>query len=139
MKSKTDGKEQRVPDTIAGRTKIVRKQLSRIENCFADLTEPDKLTSERIFLESKMEILILAHERLLEALEDLETKHVAQRKFERLEHEHSDALKRLNKKIADLKEEGQSLISLQRLLQDEVVRSHMVRNHVQVEDPIHQP
>ena len=58
-----------------------------------------------------MEILISAHERLVEALEDIETKRVAQKKFEKLEHEHSDALKRLNQKIAELKEEGQSLIS----------------------------
>ena len=88
-----------------------RKQLNRIENCLADLTEPDKLQSERIFLESKMEILISAHERLVEALEDLETKRVAQKKFEKLEYEHSDALKRLNQKITELKEEGQSLVS----------------------------
>ena len=58
-----------------------------------------------------MEILISAHERLVEALEDIETKRVAQKKFEKLEHKHSDALKRLNQKIAKLKEEGQSLIS----------------------------
>ena len=102
-----------------------RKQLNRIENCLADLTEPDKLTSERIFLESKMEILISAHERLVEALEDLETEHVAQRKFEKLEHEHSDALKRLNKKIADLKEQGQSLISSATASSRRIVRSHM--------------
>ena len=88
-----------------------RKQLNRIENCLVDLTEPDKLQSERIFLESKMEILISAHERLVEALEDLQTKRVAQGKFEKLEREHSDALKRLNQKITELKEEGQSLIS----------------------------
>ena len=43
-----------------------------------------------------MEILISAHKRLVEALEDLETKRIAQKKFEKLEHEHSDALKRLN-------------------------------------------
>ena len=88
-----------------------RKQLNRIENCLADFTEPDKLKSERIFLESKMEILVSAHERLVEVLEGLETKRVAQKKFETSEHEHSDALKRLNRKIAELKEEGQSLIS----------------------------
>lgn len=60
-----------------------RKQLNRIENCLADLTEPDKLKSKRIFLESKMEILILAHKQLIEALEDLETKRVVQKKFEK--------------------------------------------------------
>ena len=59
-----------------------------------------------------MEILISAHERLVEALEDLETKHVAQKKFQNLEHKHSDVLKQLNQKIAGLKEEGQRMISL---------------------------
>lgn len=88
-----------------------RKQLNRIENCLVDLTEPDRLQSERIFLESKMELLISAHERLVEALEDVETKRVAQQKFEKLEQEHSDALKRLNQKITELKEDGESLIS----------------------------
>ena len=39
-----------------------RKQLNRIENYLADFTEPDKLKSERIFLESKVEILVSAHE-----------------------------------------------------------------------------
>ena len=88
-----------------------RKQLNRIENCLVDLTEPDRLQSERIFLESKMELLISAHERLVEALEDVETKRVAQQKFEKLEQEHSDALKRLNQKITELKEDGESLLS----------------------------
>ena len=58
-----------------------------------------------------MEILISAHERLVEALDDSETKRVVQKKFEKLEHKHSDVLKRLNQKIAELKEEEQSLIS----------------------------
>jgi len=88
-----------------------RKQLNRIENCLVDLTEPDRLQSERIFLESKMELLISAHERLVEALEDVQMKHVAQQKFEKLEQEHSDALKRLNQKITELKEDGESSIS----------------------------
>ena len=70
-----------------------QKQLNRIENCLADLTQPDKLKNEEIFLESKMEILILAHEQLIEPLEDLERKRVPQEKFDKLEHKYSDALK----------------------------------------------
>ena len=62
-------------------------------------------------MESKTEIFNSAHERLVEVLEDLETKRFAQKKFEKLEHEHSDALKILNKKITELREEEQSLIS----------------------------
>ena len=49
-----------------------RKQLKRVENYLADETEPGKLQGERIFLESTMEILLSAHERLVEALDDLQ-------------------------------------------------------------------
>ena len=113
-KQTTKGKQfhiQLLEDQRSSAQRSWRKQLNRIENCLADLTEPDKLQSERLFLESKMEILISAHERLVEALEDLETKRFAQKKFEKLEHEHSDELKRLNQKIIELREEEQSLIS----------------------------
>ena len=88
-----------------------RKQLNRVENYLADETEPGKLQSERIFLESTMEILLSAHERLVEALDDLATKRVAQEKFEKMELEHSDMLKRLNQKITDLKQEKESAMS----------------------------
>lgn len=81
------------------------------ENYLADETEPGKLQSERIFLESLMEILLSAHERLVEALDDLATKRVAQEKFEKMELEHSDMLKRLNQKITDLKQEKESAMS----------------------------
>lgn len=87
------------------------KQLNRVENYLADETEPGKFQSERIFLESKMEILLSAHERLVEALDDLATKRVAQEKFKKMELEHSDMLKRLNQKITDLKQEKESAIS----------------------------
>lgn len=88
-----------------------RKQLHRVENYLADETEPGKLQSERIFLESTMEILLSAHERLVEALDDLATKRVVQEKFEKMELEHSDMLKRLNQKITDLKQEKESAMS----------------------------
>lgn len=81
------------------------------ENYLADETEPGKLQSERIFLESLMEILLSAHERLVEALDDLATKRVVQEKFEKMELEHSDMLKRLNQKITDLKQEKESAMS----------------------------
>ena len=89
-----------------------RKQLNRVENYLADETEPDKLQSERIFLESTMEILLSAHERLVEALDDLATKRAAQEKFEKMELEHSDMLKRLNQKITDLKQEKEGAMSV---------------------------
>ena len=88
-----------------------RKQSNRVENYLADETEPGKLQSERIFLESTMEILLSAHERLVEALDDLATKRVAQGKFEKMELEHSDMLKHLNQKITDLKQEKESVMS----------------------------
>ena len=91
-KQTAKGKEFRIQLLEEQRSSAQRswhKQLNRMENCLADLTEPRKLRSERIFLESKMKILVLAHERLVEALEDLETKRVVQKKFEKLEHEHS--------------------------------------------------
>ena len=62
-----------------------RKQLNRVENYLADETEPGKLQSERIFLESTMEILLSAYERLVQALDNLATKRVAQEKFEKMD------------------------------------------------------
>ena len=88
-----------------------RKQLNRIENCLADFTEPAKLQSERTFLESKMELLVSAHDRFVDVLEDLEAKRITQQKFDLVEQEHSDALKRLNQKISELKQEKESLLS----------------------------
>ena len=58
-----------------------------------------------------MEILLSAQERLVEALDDLATKRVEQEKFEKIELEHSDMLKRLNQKITDLKQEKESAMS----------------------------
>ena len=88
-----------------------RRQINNIENCLADSTDPNKLQSERNFLESKMDILVSAQERFLDTLEDSEAKRVAQDKFEMWEREHSDALKRVNSKITELKNENQSLLS----------------------------
>ena len=85
-----------------------RKQLNKIENCLADSTNPAKLQSERMFLEAKMDILIAVQERLDEVLDDFEVKRVAQQKFEIWEQEHSEALKRLNQRITDLKQDEES-------------------------------
>lgn len=88
-----------------------RKQLNTVENYLGDETEPEELQSERIFLESTMEILLSAHERLVEALDDLATKRVAQEKFEKMELEHSDMLKRLNQKITDTRKGKRNVLS----------------------------
>ena len=58
-----------------------------------------------------MEILIPAHEQLTDALTDLEAKRAPQEELEALEQEHSDALKRVNHKIAETKNERGSTIS----------------------------
>ena len=55
----------------------------------------DLLKSERVFLETKMDILNAANEKLLESLVDnYEAKKETLMKFESLEREHSDTLKR---------------------------------------------
>ena len=76
---------------------------------------PPSVAGERNFLESKMDILVSAQERFLDtldtALEDSEAKRVAQDKFEMWERGLSNALKRVNSKITELKNENQSLFS----------------------------
>ena len=69
-----------------------RKQLNRVENYLANETEPGKLQSERIFLESTMEILLSAYERLVQALDNLATKRVAQEKFEKMDDDDDEHL-----------------------------------------------
>lgn len=59
-----------------------------------------------------MEILVEVHERFDEALEgNFDAKHVATQKFETWEREHTDALRRLNQRISELKQEDRSLRS----------------------------
>lgn len=61
----------------------MRKPLNKIENVLADFENASLIQSERILLETKMEILVEAHERFDEALEDnFDAKHVAAQKFE---------------------------------------------------------
>lgn len=89
-----------------------RKQLNKIENALADSENASQLQSKRIFLETKMEILVEAHERLDKALEDnFDAKHVAGQKFETWERKQTDALKRLKKRICERKQEDRSLRS----------------------------
>ena len=65
-----------------------------------------------ILLETKMEILIKGHERFDKALKDnFDAKHVAAQKFETWEREHTDALRQLNQRIYELKQEDRSLCS----------------------------
>ena len=89
-----------------------RKQLNKIEDVLVDSENASLLHSERILLETKMEILVEVHERFDEALEDnFDAKHVATQKFETWEREHTDALRRLKQGISELTQEDRSLCS----------------------------
>lgn len=87
-------------DQYASAKRAWRKQLNKVENLQTDSNDATPLLSERNLLETQMEILVKANERLDEALEaDYEAKHVAQEKLELWEREHSDVFKRLNSRV----------------------------------------
>ena len=89
-----------------------RKQLNRIENLLVDTSDPSNLQNERMFLETKMDILVAAQDRLNDALEeDLTAKRTAVEKFQTWETEHSDALRRINTKVHELRQDKESLRS----------------------------
>lgn len=89
-----------------------RKQLNRIENLLADTSDPSNLQNERMFLETKMDILVATQDRLSDALEeDLTAKRTAVEKFETWETEHSDALRRINTMLHELRQDKESLRS----------------------------
>ena len=83
-----------------------RKQLNRVINVIADTTNPNLSMSERTFLEAKMEFLSAANERLYDFLEgNYDAKKEAIKKFESIEREHSDTLRKANERICELKQE----------------------------------
>ena len=92
-----------------------RKQLNRVINVIAGTTNQNLIMSERTFLEAKMEILSAANEKLYDFLEgNYDAKKEALMKFESIEREHSDALRKVNERICELKQEtgsGKSRIS----------------------------
>ena len=92
-----------------------RKQLNRVINVIADTTNQNLIMSERTFLEAKMEILSAANEKLYDFLEgNYDAKKEALMKFESIEREHSDTLRKVNERICELKQEtgsGKSHIS----------------------------
>ena len=81
-----------------------RSQLNKVESCLADSVDSMVLQNKRMFLETEMELLVAALEKLDFALEeDFDAKRVAQEKF---------VLKRLNLKITELvRQEHRSLRS----------------------------
>ena len=65
-----------------------------------------------MFLETKTDILVATQDRLNDALEeDFTAKRTAVEKFETWEREHSDALRRINTKVHELKQDKESLRS----------------------------
>ena len=86
-----------------------RKQLNKVSNLIADSTNAGLLKNERTFLETRMDILSAANEKLLEALEDnYEKKGKLQIKTETQECEHSDTLRKVNERISEIKQEAGS-------------------------------
>ena len=83
-----------------------RKQLNRVIIVIADTTNQNLIMSERTFLEAKMEILSAANEKLYDFLEgNYDAKKEALMKFESIDREHSDALRKVNERICELKQE----------------------------------
>ncbi|XP_067027926.1 uncharacterized protein [Acropora muricata] len=114
-KQTTKGKQyqiQLLEDERSSAQRAWRSQLNKVESCLADSEDCMVLQNERMFLETKMELLVAAHEKLDFALdEDFDAKRVAQEKFETWERENYDVLKRLNLKITELRQEHRSLRS----------------------------
>ena len=99
-------KLQLLKDQSSATKRSWRKQLNKISNLVADSADLGCLTSERAFLETKMEILNAANERLLNFLADnFDEKKQELSKIKVLETEHSSALRRINERIAEIKQD----------------------------------
>ena len=95
-----------------------QKQLNRVINVIVDTTKQNLIMSERTFREAKMEILCEANKRLYDFLEgNYDVKKEALTKFESTEREHSDGLRKVNKRICELKQETGS--QLEALIENE--------------------
>ena len=86
--------------TSARRSKFIRsasvEKANKLSNLLVDSTTVEFLKTERGFLETRMEILNAANKRLYEALEEnYETKKEAKMKFEILERQHSETLRKI--------------------------------------------
>ena len=83
-----------------------RKQMNNVSNVIVDSSNVDVLKSERSFLETKMEILNAANERLYESLEEnFNDKREVLAKFDSLEREHSLTLRKINDRILEIRQE----------------------------------
>lgn len=97
---------QLLEDQSSSTQRAWRKQINKLSNLLADSTTVELLKTERAFLETRMEILNAANERLYEALEEnYDARKEATRKFEILEREHSETLRKISKRIIEIKQE----------------------------------
>ena len=97
---------QLLEDQSSSAQRAWRKQINKLSNLLADSTTVELLKTERAFLETRMEILNAANERLYEALEEnYDARKEATMKFEILEREHSETLRKLSERIIEIKQE----------------------------------
>ena len=92
--------------TSARRSKFIRsasmEKANKLSNLLVDSTTVEFLKTERGFLETRMEILNAANKRLYEAREEnYEAKKEAKMKFEILEREHSETLRKISERITE--------------------------------------
>ena len=83
-----------------------RKQMNNASNLIVDSANVDVLKGERSFLETKMEILNAANERLYQSLEgNYDEKKEVLTKFDSLEREHSLTLRKKKDRILEIRQE----------------------------------
>lgn len=93
-------------DQLSSARRAWRKQINNVSNLIVDSSNADALKSERSFLETKMEILNAANERLCESLEEnYNEKKEVLAKFDSLEREHSLTLRNINDRILEIRQD----------------------------------
>ena len=96
---------QLLEDQSSSAQRAWRKQINKLSNLLADSTTVELLKTERAFLETRMEILNAANERLYEALEEnYYARKEATMKFEILEREHSETLRKISERIIEIRQ-----------------------------------
>ena len=109
-----DYRVQLLKDESASAQRAWRRQINKLSNLPADSMNVDALKSERAVLETKMEILNAANERLFDSLQvwdNYEERKAARMKFDSLEREHSETLRKVNDRILEIRQENESQCS----------------------------
>lgn len=102
-------KRMELPRAITRRSRFIRsasvEKANKLSNLLVDSTTVEFLKTERGFLETRMKILNAANKRLYEALEEnYEAKKEAKMKFEILEREHSETLRKISERIIEIRQ-----------------------------------